>query len=87
VASRVHEVGGGELMRPRRLDAAINKRLHHIWIGPLRPVHSASAARGEIGDMPQWVVPTGTGAVDRARKQLAAEIKLRSRHVRPSSHL
>ena len=70
----MREVGRGELMRPRRLDAAINKRLHHIWIGPLGPGMPASRARRQIGDMTQWVLSIGTGAVDRASEQLAAEI-------------
>src|SRR6202008_2746279 len=38
VTAVAREIGGRELMRPRGLDTAINKRPHHIWVGPLRPV-------------------------------------------------
>ena len=64
VASGVREVGGGDLMRPRRLDAAINKRLHHIWIGPLRPrVIGVRAAGGDrrhdaSGSCPPGLAPS-----------------------------
>jgi hypothetical protein len=61
-------------MRPRCGDAAIDKRLHHIWIGPLGPSVLESLPRWQIGDMTQRIVAAGNGAVDRASEQLAAEI-------------
>ncbi|BBY94274.1 hypothetical protein MGALJ_39430 [Mycobacterium gallinarum] len=78
MAAGVREVGSGELMRPRRLDTAINERLHHIWVGPLRPAVVIALSWGQIGDMTQRIVPAGSGpsngTVDRASEQLAAEI-------------
>ena len=70
----VRKIRRRELMRPRRLDAAINKRPHHIWVGPPRPGLRASLPRRQIRDMAHRVF-VRIGAFDRASKQLAAEIR------------
>ena len=72
----VREIGGGELVRPHRLDAAIMERPHHIWIRPLRPPLGSSLSGRQICDMAQWVF-SRVGAFERAGKQLAAEIRPR----------
>jgi hypothetical protein len=72
----VREIGGGELMRPHRLDAAIMERPHHIWIRPLRPPLRSSLSGRHIRDVAQWVF-IGVRAFERAGKQLAAEIRPR----------
>ena len=79
----VREVRGRELMRPRCLDAAIKERPHHIWIGPPRPGLWSSLARRQIRDMAHRVF-VRIGALDRASKQLAAEIRPLISTLRPS---
>ena len=37
VTAVVGEVGGRDLMRPRRVDTALGEAPHHIWVGPVRP--------------------------------------------------
>jgi hypothetical protein len=76
VPAVVREIGGGELMRPHRLDAAITERPHHIWIRPLRPPLGSSLSGRQICDVAQRVF-IGIGAFERAGKQLAAEIRPR----------
>ena len=51
----MREFGSRDLMRPRRLDAPINERLHHIWVGPSRPGPWPALTRRQIRDVSQRV--------------------------------
>jgi hypothetical protein len=81
--AEVREIGGSELMRPHRFDAAIMERPHDISIRPLRPWLQSSLSWREIRDVAQRVF-VWVGAFERAGKQLAAEIRPRIRHRMPS---
>ena len=76
MAAVVGEIGGLELMRPRRGDAAIIERPHHIRIGPVRPCLRSCLPRWQVRDVAQRLL-VRIGALDRAGEQLAAEIRHR----------
>ena len=76
MAAVVREIGGRELMRPQRLDTAINERPHHIWVGPLRPRLGPALTWWQVCDVAQRLL-VWIGAVDRAGEQRAAEIRPR----------
>jgi hypothetical protein len=82
MSSVAREIGGRELMRPQCLDAAINERPHHIWVGPWWPRLRPALTRGQVCDVPQGLF-VGIGAFDRAGQQRAAEIRPRIRHRQP----
>jgi hypothetical protein len=76
VPSVVCEIGGRELMRPQRLNTAINERPHHIWVRPLRPRLRPALACGQVCDVPQGLL-VRIRAFDRTGKQCAAEFRPR----------
>jgi len=76
VTTAVREIGGRELMRPQRLDTAINERSHHIWVSPLWPRLGPALTWRQVCYVPQRLL-VWIRAVDCASEQRAAEIRPR----------
>ena len=82
MAANVRQLGGGPLMRPRRVHAALGERGDDRRTCPVRPVDGVPRRGRQIGDVTQGLF-TGCDAGKCGPEQLTAEIRRHPTH--PSS--